>query len=87
LGSKDFGDLLKVFSDNNVNKVSVAESLNIVIIDNSWDNHYTEISVLILITRILPLVSIIILVSVKENIWSLLLNLISSFIVIAYEFF
>jgi hypothetical protein len=86
LGSSDFGELLEVFSDENVNKESVAECLNIMIIDNSWEIHYWEISVMIVVTRIVPLLSLIILILLKENEFSLRLNLISSSIVLAYEF-
>jgi hypothetical protein len=86
MGSDDFGELLEVFDDDYVNKESVSDTLNIHIINDSWDTHYKEISAIMLITRIMPLVSIITLVQLEENMFSLILNLISSFIVVVYEF-
>jgi hypothetical protein len=86
MGSDDYRELLEVFNDENVNKDSVSDTLNIHIINDSWDTHYYEISAIMLITRIMPLVSMIILVLLEENMLSLILNLISSFIVVVYEF-
>jgi hypothetical protein len=62
LGSTDMMETYEAFDNKNANKESVAETQYQFIINHSWESHYSKISVLIFVTRLMPLISMILLV-------------------------
>jgi hypothetical protein len=57
LGSQASIDRHISFGSDDVNKESLAETLNSIIIEYSWIQHFNELAVLIFVTRVLPFIS------------------------------
>jgi hypothetical protein len=57
LGSKATIDRHKSFGSEDVNKESVAETMNSYIIEHSWIQNLPKLALMIFVTRVLPFIS------------------------------